>query len=403
VIQLIWTIAAALCTAVAALLFVPCAVVLLQALMAWRRPEDEYGSAAAVVSWPRFAVLMPAHNEAGGIAASIAAIRVQLSVKDRLLVIADNCTDDTARVARAAGAAVIERSNLDMRGKGYALDFGVRALEADPPEVVIVVDADCLAHPNTLAQLAHACVKTQRPNQALNLMRSPAGASLKIRIAEFAWNLKNHTRPLGFLRLGLPCQLMGTGMGFPWQIIKSAQLASGHIVEDLKLGLELAAAGSPPRFCPQGLVTSMFPTSSEGMLAQRTRWEHGHLDVAVKLGPPMLWRALKTGRFGMAAMVIDMCVPPLAALVTLSLFTLLIASVLAVLGHVSALQVMAAGMACLGVAVLLSWHRFGRAIVSLRDLMSVPFYIAAKVPLYLQAVTKRQVEWVRTKRDDAPK
>ena len=335
------TIAAVLCTAVACLLLVPCAVLLLQSLMAWRRPEDEYGSAAAPSSWPRLVVLMPAHNEAGGIAASISAISAQLSARDRLLVIADNCTDDTAQVARAAGATVMERANLNQRGKGYALDFGVRALEADPPEVVIVIDADCLVHPNTLAHLAHACVKTQRPNQALNLMRSPAGAGLKIRIAEFAWNLKNHTRPLGFSRLGLPCQLMGTGMGFPWEAIKSAQLASGHIVEDLKLGLELAAAGSPPMFCPQGLVTSMFPTSSEGMLAQRTRWEHGHLDVAIKLGPRMLWRAVKAGRFGMTAMVIDMCVPPLAALVMLSLLTAMLASVLAVMGHVAAIQVVA--------------------------------------------------------------
>jgi cellulose synthase/poly-beta-1,6-N-acetylglucosamine synthase-like glycosyltransferase len=402
-IEIVLTPAAVLCTAAAGLLLVPCAVVLLQAVMAWRRPEDEYGSAAAPASWPRFAVLMPAHNEAGGIAASIAAIRSQLSAKDRLLVIADNCTDDTAQVAQAAGATVLERANLNQRGKGYALDFGVRALEADPPEVVIVIDADCHVHPNTLAHLACACVKTQRPNQALNLMRSPSGAGLKIRIAEFAWNLKNHTRPLGFSRLGLPCQLMGTGMGFPWESIKSAQLASGHIVEDLKLGLELAAAGSPPKFCTQGLVTSMFPTSSEGMLAQRTRWEHGHLDVAVKLGPPMLWRALKSGRLGMAAMVIDMCVPPLAALVMLILVTSLIASVLAVMGHAAALQIIAVGAACLGAAVMLTWSRFGRAIVSLRDLMSVPVYIAAKLPLYLKAITKRQVEWVRTKRDDASK
>jgi cellulose synthase/poly-beta-1,6-N-acetylglucosamine synthase-like glycosyltransferase len=403
VIELVLTTTAVLCTAAAALLCVPCALLLLQALMAWRRPEDEYGSAAAPTSWPRLVVLMPAHNEAGGIAVSIAAVRAQLSARDRLLVIADNCTDDTAQVAQAAGATVMSRANSELRGKGYALDFGVRALEADPPEVVIVIDADCQVHPNTLAHLALACVNTQRPNQALNLMRSPPGAGLKVRIAEFAWNLKNHTRPLGFSRLGLPCQLMGTGMGFPWESIKSAQLASGHIVEDLKLGLELAAAGSPPKFCTHGLVTSMFPTSSEGMLAQRTRWEHGHLDVAVKLGPPMLWRALKSGRFGMAAMVIDMCVPPLAALVMLILVTSLIASVLAVLGHATALQLMAVGAACLGAAVMLTWCRFGRAIVSLGDLMSVPVYIAAKVPLYLKAITKRQVEWVRTKRDDASK
>ena len=399
-IESIWTIAAVFFTSVAALLVVPCSVLLLQALMAWRKPGEEYGSAAAPISWPRLAVLMPAHNEALGIAASIAAIRAQLSAKDRLLVIADNCTDDTSQIAKEAGATVIDRANLELRGKGYALDFGVRALEADPPEVVIVIDADCLVHPNTLAQLALGCIKTRRPNQALNLMRAPVGAGLKMRIAEFAWNLKNHTRPLGFSRLGFPCQLMGTGMGFPWDVIKGAQLASGHIVEDLKLGLELAAAGTPPRFCTQGLVTSWFPTSSEGMLAQRTRWEHGHLDIALKLGPRMLWRAVKQGRLGMAAMVIDMCIPPLAALVLLVILTGLCALVTAASGHPAALFLTALNTACLAGAVMVSWYRFGRSIVSLSDLLSVPWYIAAKVPLYIQALTKRQMEWVRTKRDD---
>lgn len=58
-------------------------------------------------------------------------------------MVADNCTDDTARLASAAGAEVIERHDALLRGKGYALDFGVRHLAQQPPDVVIVVDADC--------------------------------------------------------------------------------------------------------------------------------------------------------------------------------------------------------------------------------------------------------------------
>jgi cellulose synthase/poly-beta-1,6-N-acetylglucosamine synthase-like glycosyltransferase len=394
---------AAICAALAAVLLVPCALLLLQVLMALRSSKDTQLSSPASSLRPRLAVLMPAHNEEGGVGAAIAAVLGQLAPTDRLLVVADNCSDATAQVARAAGAEVIERADTRRRGKGYALDFGVRHLELDPPEVVVIVDSDCCVHAGALDHLARTCLSSGRPSQALYLMQSLPGSGLKTRISEFAWAFKNHARALGFMRLGLPCQLMGSGMAFPWKVIHGAPLATGHIVEDLQLGLDLASAGTPPLFCPQALVTSTFPSSVEGMLAQRTRWEHGHLDVALKVGPVMMWRALSHRRWQMATMVVDMCVPPLASLVMMMLVTLLLSGLLSLAGHALALQIVATAWLALAAAVLLAWRRFGSHIVSFGDLLSVPLYVAAKVPLYIQAFTRRQVEWVRTKRDDAPK
>src|SRR5690242_16376925 len=79
----------------------------------------------------RCTILVPAHDEETGIAATLASIRSQLAPQDRLVVVADNCTDRTAAVAREAGAEVVERTDPARRGKGFALDCGVRALEAD--------------------------------------------------------------------------------------------------------------------------------------------------------------------------------------------------------------------------------------------------------------------------------
>ena len=114
-----------------------------------------------------------------------------------------------------------------------------------------------------------ACESTRRPVQALYLMTAPPGSAINHQVAEFAWRLKNHVRPLGLKALGLPCQLMGTGMAFPWGVIRSAELASGFIVEDLKLGLELAAGGHPPAFS-SAMVTSTFPSSAEGRTTNAT-------------------------------------------------------------------------------------------------------------------------------------
>jgi cellulose synthase/poly-beta-1,6-N-acetylglucosamine synthase-like glycosyltransferase len=396
VTQLLLSLISVVLTVCAGLAVLLCSLLLLQIAMARRRPEP----ASAQVPRPRISVLMPAHDEAAGIASPIHSVLKQLRPGDRLIVIADNCSDVTAQVARDAGAEVAERTDAVHRGKGYALDFGVRALEADPPDIVLIVDADCEVHPSSLDRLTRACAASGCPTQALYLMRSPPGSGLKTRIAEFAWAVKNHARALGFMNLGLPCQLMGSGMAFPWKVLRDAPLASGHIVEDLKLGLDLAAAGTPPRFCPEALVTSLFPASSDGMMAQRTRWEHGHLGIALSLGPRMLWRALSLGRWGMAAMALDVCVPPLASLVIAMSVGTALSIALGMAGFVSSLVVLAGAWGALLLAVALAWRQFGRDVVSLRDLLFVPVYVAAKLPLYVRAFTRRQMEWVRTKRDD---
>jgi cellulose synthase/poly-beta-1,6-N-acetylglucosamine synthase-like glycosyltransferase len=349
---------------------------------------------------PRVVVLMPAHNESDGIARPLNAIRMQLQPGDRVLVVADNCSDDTAEVASANGAEVVVRSDPERRGKGYALDFGVRQLMVDPPEVVIVVDADCIVHGYALDMLARYALAVSRPVQALYLMHAPEGAGLKTKVAEFAWAVKNWARPLGYHHMGLPCQLMGTGMAFPWALIKDARLATGHIVEDLKLGLDFAAAGYAPHFCPGAHVSSVFASNSEGADSQRTRWEHGSLGMLVEEGLPRLEQALRERKPGLLALALDLCVPPLA-LLTLLVIALCILGAIGwlVTGDARPWLLAFIDLGLVGGAVLLAWLRFGRKIISLPSLAYAPFYALSKIPLYLKFLFRRQAEWVRSRRD----
>ncbi len=352
-------------------------------------------------SHPTVAVLIPAHNEQQGIVATLNSIRQQLAPNDQMIVVADNCEDETAEVARANGATVLERTNLDKRGKSYALDFGVRYLETHlSPEVLIIVDADCVMKQNSLTLLANMAINKNRPIQALNLMKSPIGAGLKTKVAEFAWAVKNWARALGYHRLGLPCQLMGAGMAFPWPLIQHANIASGHIAEDLKLGLDFAKNKQAPVFCPEAVVTSMFPLNSEGAKSQRTRWEHGHLAMIVKEGPALILKSLFSFNLDMLALALDMCVPPLALLVMLLLLLTLVAVVMASASHYLFPWVLAFMLLMtLGISVLLAWVKFGRSILSFTSLAYVPFYMLVKIPLYFKFIVKRQAEWVRSKRD----
>src|SRR5262249_1802992 len=172
---------------------------------------------------------------------------------------ADNCSDDTAAVARSSSAEVIERNDLTKVGKGYALDWGINYLRGAPRPIIVVIDADCRLSSHALEELVRAASATRRPVQALYLMTAASGSAVNYQVAEFAWRVKNWVRPLGLHTLNLPCQLVGTGMAFPWEVIRSANLATGHLVEDLKLGLELAATGRAPAFCPTAIVKSSFP------------------------------------------------------------------------------------------------------------------------------------------------
>jgi len=385
--------------AMTAVLLVPVAVFTAQIVAARKslapmRFDQEDGRATTVV-------LMPAHDEAAGIAAAIDTVLPQLRGDDRLLVVADNCSDRTAAIATEHGAQVVERHDPDRRGKGYALDHGVRHLAAAPPAVVIVVDADCAVTPGSVDLLARECMRRRRPVQALYLMLAPPGAGLKQRMAEFAWAVRNQVRPLGWQRLGGPCQLMGTGMAFPWATIATASLASASIVEDMQLGLDLATRGSPPLYCAAARVTSAFPSQASASVAQRTRWEHGHLAMIASRGLPMLWSGIVRGNMALVGMALDLCVPPLAALV-LSLLGVVVASAVlaAVGGSATSLAIALVELLVLAAAVATAWVQVGRRSVSLAELTLAPIYALAKIPIYIRLFTARQLRWVRTSRDD---
>lgn len=344
----------------------------------------------------KVAILMPAHNEALVIQQPIESILPQLNAGDKLIVIADNCTDDTASIARGLGASVIERSDEVNRGKGYALDFGLKHLQSSPPDILMIVDADCIVQSGTIDLLAQQCDQLQHPLQALYLMESQPNPSLKARIAQFAWIVKNKVRPMGFSALGLPCQLMGTGMAFLWEHINQVNLASGHIVEDMKLGTDLAAMNKAPKFLPNALVTSVFPPSDAATNTQRARWEHGHLSVILNESPKLIIGAIKRLNLQMLGMALDLLVPPLAMLTLLCCLVFAFSLVSGL--HVNKMLSISL-MSSLFIAVLLAWVKFGKQIISFKQLCYAPVYALIKIPLYIKFFLNRQVEWVRSKRD----
>lgn len=349
---------------------------------------------------PRVAVLIPAHNEAFGIGRALASVIPQLVARDRLVVIADNCADDTAEAARRQGAEVTIRTDPEQRGKGFALDHGLRYLEqTGAPEVVIFIDADCQLDDGCIDRLAVSSYRSGRPVQAAYLMNPPRPPRMMASLICFAWKVRDYVRPLGWHRLALPCQLAGSGMAFPWHVARSADLASGHLVEDLKQSLDLALNGTFAVFCPDAVVTSDVAPGGRPSASQRARWEHGTIEIAIEYLPRLAARFCGAPSLSLLAVALDLVVPPLA-LLALALAAILALSLLPFLVFGATLPIILSGALCLVffAAICLAWQRHGRDLVPLRWLLLAPVYAILKIPLYGRFFLNCQRAWIKGER-----
>ena len=383
---------------IALVLFVPIAVLFLECSATFLPGRSETKDAGD--SRPSVAVLVPAHNEASGIGATLETLLPQVTGQDRLIVIADNCSDDTAAIARSLGATVVERIDAERRGKGYALDYGLRFIEETPPDVVVMADADCIVHPGAIERIAQLAAASNRPAQTTYLMEQPANPGPKDTVSALSFMVKNLVRPNGLARLGMHCLLYGTAMAFPWSVISQAPLASSNIVEDMQLAVDLAMTGHPPVFCEEAKVTGRLPQQKAAAKSQRMRWEHGHLQTLLTQVPKLFKAAISQRRFDLLALALDLCVPPLSLLVMMWMVAM-VGALLA--GALGASWIPAIFLAIEGLLVFISivgaWAKFGRADIPVQTLLAVPSYILWKIPLYFAFLVKPQTKWIRTERD----
>lgn len=368
----------------------PTAMLALECVVGARRHvSGEAGEA------PPFVVVMPAHDEAAGIDASVRAALGLLRDGDELLVVADNCTDDTAARARALGATVIERSNPHLRGKGHALEYA-RAFIADHlprAEAVLVLDADCRAMPGSLPALAEAAVRRDAAVQGIFLLAAPDDAGAVVRVSSFAFLIKNLVRLQGLGRLSGMALLQGSGMAFPRSMYLEMRWPGGSLVEDLEMGLDLLLAGRRVIVEPGARILSA-TSSVEGTGSQRRRWEHGMMQTAWRYVPRLLARAVR--RPALAIVALDLMIPPTVLLALCSAPALGI--VLALAGPTAPFLALLATQTAAALGLSLAWWRHGRDTLTLSSLRQLPGYFVWKLPLIAQFVTRREREWTRTER-----
>jgi cellulose synthase/poly-beta-1,6-N-acetylglucosamine synthase-like glycosyltransferase len=382
-------------------LVVMCAYLFVMALVAMvnrKRPVPTQATAKF-----RFDIIVPAHNEELGIGSTVANLQ-HVDYPDplrRIIVIADNCSDATAQNARDAGALVLERTDLQHRGKGYALAYAFeRSIQEAVADAVVVVDADTLVTPNLLHAFSARLALGAQAVQAHYGVRNPE-ASWRTRLMMIALALFHRVRSLAREVLGVSCGLRGNGMCFRLSLLKEVPHDAFSVVEDVEYGIRLGRAGHRVFFAHEADVLGEMVSGEQASRSQRNRWEQGRSQLVRAHGWPLLRDAFRKKSGLLLDLALDVLVPPLSRLVGWALLGSMLSWACVVWWGVgsAALSLYLLCVSFLVVYVFTGWWLSGVGARGLVDLAMAPLYIAWKIVLLVRKPAKKKDEWVRTTRE----
>ncbi len=279
-------------------------------------------SKVALPSPQRLAVVIPAHDERAVIGRTVKHLLAQRyppSCFD-VHVIADHCTDDTANVAREAGAEVHERTD-GLRGrKGYALSWALQRLLADSRnyDAFVIFDADSLPDPGCLAELARKLTQGARCVQGRHVIANPS-ASLFAALADVDMRLNNRLRNQAKANLHLSARLMGDAMCFhrtlltdyPWIGVES-------LTEDRDYGLYLVTQGERIAYAPDAVSSGQSTTDWRSATPQRMRWYGGAFSLQKRYVIPLAVRSVRKRDVDALDKLLELTLPPFSTIAVLA-------------------------------------------------------------------------------------
>jgi cellulose synthase/poly-beta-1,6-N-acetylglucosamine synthase-like glycosyltransferase len=270
----------------------------------------------------KLAVLVPAHNEELMILQVIKSIR-ECEYPESLLqiiIIADNCSDRTAAIARQAGITTVERHDLEQQGKGQALDWFLKNYQDlyEQNDGIILIDADVCMDKEMLtelsASLAHPDVQVV---QGFVGVANPYD-NWRTALNSAAYNVFNHVRMAGNNYFFGSAMLKGLAMAFHTDILKKHGWPAHSVVEDVEFSILLFEDGINVHYNPAAILSSEAAGNRQQADTQRKRWEGGRFALACTL-LPNLFRQLLDGNFKIIHIIMDLLIPPCSLLIALML------------------------------------------------------------------------------------
>ena len=271
----------------------------------------------------RFLVVIPAHDEESVVARvvqSCLAVDYPRPLFD-VIVIADNCTDMTATVAKNAGARVVKRVDETKKSKGHAIEYLITSLEEsgelDRLDALVIIDADTTVDASLLSAFDQDLRKGREWIQARYTVANPDD-SWRTRLLTYAFSLANGVMPLGKTRLGLGGPFHGNGMCFSVAGLRRVPWNCHGLVEDMEYAWILRLAGERVVYQPDvSVYGAMLSGGGEAAANQRRRWEFGRKETRRKYLLPLL-RSNRLKLWNKVLSLCDLTMPTMAALAVLS-------------------------------------------------------------------------------------
>lgn len=353
----------------------------------------------------KFAFIVPAHNEEKIISKTIYSLSGLIYPKKNydVFVIADNCTDQTAQIARTLGATVLERTNQTQKGKGYALRWAFDKVLAYENEydAIIVVDADSLVSGNFLEVMNDYLAQGNRVIQCSDLVL-PEPGNWSVEATRIGFLLYNYVKPLGRKVLGLNMGLRGNGMCFSADVLKEIPWQAWSLTEDVEYGLVLLLKGENIDFAPEAEVYAQMPVEASNAETQRSRWEIGRFQIIRSYTPKFLYKAITKRSLAYLDVFIDLITPPFVNMMLMVTMIFSAGFILWLFALLPAMHLLMWGiLLSLGFFYLFIGLYVGGADKALyKSLLRLPRYIFWKLKVYIIALKKgREEKWIRTERD----
>ena len=243
----------------------------------------------------KFMAIIPAHNEETVVTNLIESLKNQNYDKKLydIYVIADNCTDETAEVARKAGAIVLERFDTAHKTKGYALQWFLKQKikENADYDAFCVFDADNIVDKNFLINMNKKLCQGEEVVQGYRDIKNPTDNWITAGYALFYWTM-HRLYHLARYNIGLSPLLNGTGFMVKFDVIKPNGWETETLTEDIEFSLKRIIAGKKLGWATDAIVYDEQPTSFKQSWSQRSRWTVGHIQC-VKRYTGELFKAVK--------------------------------------------------------------------------------------------------------------
>ncbi|ODS24783.1 hypothetical protein AB835_01635 [Candidatus Endobugula sertula] len=338
-------------------------------------------------------ILIPAHNEALNIQRTIESISqaAQKNGAVEINVIADNCSDNTAELARATGVNVLERHNKTIRGKGAALQWAMAELANQNYDFTMIIDADSIVNEAFFHELR---CKLNEPGCEVVQTRYEAMVNEHSSIKRLAMLGFNILRARGRMALGGSAGIMGNGFVLSKATLEKVPFQSNSIVEDLEYHMRLVEANIRVTFCNEARIYGEMPTSHAASDIQSSRWEGGRIRVLKAMWWPLLKQfclGLTKGQWHALEALLDLMLLPIGYMVMVLFAALLFPYT----RGIGLFGFMVIGIYILGAAYC------GRGISELVVLKRVPEFLFRKLCRlpHLFHSCSGKAAWQRTPRD----